>query len=255
MVPVVPGSPKIEFKNVSFCYKNSNENSLEKINLKIYHGETIGVIGSTGSGKSTLIQLIPRFYDATEGTVMVDGRNVKEYSFGQLRNKIGMVPQRAVLFKGTIRDNMKWGRSAATDQEIYNALDIAQARDFVEAKPEKLDTMIEQGGRNLSGGQRQRLTIARAVLKKPEILVLDDSASALDYATDARLREALEYRTQGATMIIVSQRVASVRHADRIVVMEEGKMVGIGSHDELLETCEVYQEICKTQLREEELNV
>jgi ABC-type multidrug transport system fused ATPase/permease subunit len=251
MVATVPGAPKIEFKDVSFTYKNAAKPSLENVSIKIYHGETIGVIGSTGSGKSTFGQLIPRFYDATEGTVLVDGRNVKEYSFGQLRNKIGVVPQKAVLFKGTIRDNMKWGMAAASDNEIFAALEVAQARDFVEKKPGKLDFLVEQGGRNFSGGQRQRLTIARALLKKPEILILDDSSSALDYATDAKLREALEYKTQGATTIIIAQRIASVRHADRIIVFEEGKVAGIGNHDDLLKTCDVYREICATQLGKE----
>jgi ATP-binding cassette subfamily B protein len=183
----------------------------------------------------------------------VDGRDVREYSFGQLRNKIGIVPQKAVLFKGTIRDNMKWGRAIASDKDIYKALEIAQAKEFVDAKKEGLDFKVAQGGRNLSGGQRQRLTIARALVKKPEIMILDDSSSALDYATDAKLRDALEYQTQGATTLIVSQRAASIMHADRIVVMEDGKIAGIGSHEELLQDCEVYKEICMSQLSKEEL--
>jgi ABC-type multidrug transport system fused ATPase/permease subunit len=253
MIPAVPGSPKIEFQNVSFTYKNAKEPSLENITFSVYHGETIGIIGSTGSGKTSLVNMIPRFYDTTEGKVLVDGRDVREYSFGQLRNKIGIVPQKAVLFKGTIRDNMKWGRAIASDKDIYKALEIAQARDFVDAKKEGLDFKVAQGGRNLSGGQRQRLTIARALVKKPEILILDDSSSALDYATDAKLRDALEYQTQGATTLIVSQRAASIMHADRIIVMEDGKIAGIGSHEELLKDCEVYKEICMSQLSKEEL--
>jgi ABC-type multidrug transport system fused ATPase/permease subunit len=253
MIPAVPGSPKIEFKDVSFTYKNAKEPSLEHISFSVYHGETIGIIGSTGSGKTSLVNMIPRFYDTTEGKVLVDGRDVREYSFGQLRNKIGIVPQKAVLFKGTIRDNMKWGRAIASDKDIYKALEIAQARDFVDAKKEGLDFKVAQGGRNLSGGQRQRLTIARALVKKPEIMILDDSSSALDYATDAKLRDALEYQTQGATTLIVSQRAASIMHADRIIVMEDGKIAGIGSHEELLQDCEVYKEICMSQLSKEEL--
>jgi ABC-type multidrug transport system fused ATPase/permease subunit len=253
MLPAVPGSPKIEFRDVSFTYQNAKEPSLEHITFSVYHGETIGIIGSTGSGKTSLVNMIPRFYDTTEGKVLVDGRDVREYSFGQLRNKIGIVPQKAVLFKGTIRDNMKWGRAIASDKDIYKALEIAQAKEFVDAKKEGLDFKVAQGGRNLSGGQRQRLTIARALVKRPEIMILDDSSSALDYATDAKLRDALEYQTQGATTLIVSQRAASIMHADRIVVMEDGKIAGIGSHEELLQNCEVYKEICMSQLSKEEL--
>ncbi len=253
MIPAVPGAPKLEFRDVSFTYKNAKEPSLEHISFSVHHGETIGIIGSTGSGKTSLVNMIPRFYDATEGKVLVDGRDVREYSFGQLRNKIGIVPQKAVLFKGSIRENMRWGRALASDREIYSALEIAQAKDFVDAKKEGLDFSVAQGGRNLSGGQRQRLTIARALVKKPEILILDDSASALDYATDARLREALENDTQGATTLIVSQRAASIMHADRIIVMEDGRVAGIGTHRELLEDCQVYREICMSQLSKEEL--
>lgn len=252
-IPVKPGAPKIEFKDVSFTYKNAKEPSLENISFSIYHGETIGIIGSTGSGKTSLVNMIPRFYDTTDGKVLVDGRDVRDYSFGQLRNKIGFVPQKSVLFKGTLRENMQWGRALASDKEIYDALEVAQAKDFVDSKNEGLDFKVAQNGRNLSGGQRQRLTIARALVKKPEILILDDSSSALDYATDARLREALEYQTQGATTLIVSQRAASIMNADRIIVMEDGKIAGMGTHEELLKDCEVYKEICMSQLSKEEL--
>ncbi|MBR6898328.1 MAG: ABC transporter ATP-binding protein [Lachnospiraceae bacterium] len=246
-IPAVNGSPKIEFKNVSFTYNGSPEAAVEGLNFSIMHGETIGIIGGTGSGKSTLAQLIPRFYDATEGQVLVDGRDVKEYSFGQLRGKIGYVPQKAVLFKGTVRDNIKWGKALASDKEINNALEIAQAKSFVDAKKGGLDFMVEPNGRNLSGGQRQRLTIARAVVRKPEILILDDSTSALDYATEAKLRDALEYRNQGTT-IIVTQRAAALRNADRILCLEDGKVAGMGTHEELYRNCPVYREICISQL-------
>lgn len=238
---------KIEFKNVSFSYHNAKETSLQKINLQVSAGETIGIIGGTGSGKSTLINMIPRFYDATQGSVEIDGIPVGKYPLEQLRAKVGMVPQKAVLFKGTIRENMKWGKPDATDEEIYEALEIAQAREFVDTKPEGLDTMLTQGGKNLSGGQRQRLTIARALVGKPEILILDDSASALDYATDAKLRKALQERTKGMTVFIVSQRAASMKHANQILVLEDGEAVGLGNHESLMQTCEIYQEICLSQ--------
>lgn len=238
---------KIEFKNVSFSYHNAKETSLQEINLQVSAGETIGIIGGTGSGKSTLINMIPRFYDATQGSVEIDGIPVGKYPLEQLRAKVGMVPQKAVLFKGTIRENMKWGKPDATDEEIYEALEIAQAREFVDTKPEGLDTMLTQGGKNLSGGQRQRLTIARALVGKPEILILDDSASALDYATDAKLRKALQERTKGMTVFIVSQRAASMKHANQILVLEDGEAVGLGNHESLMQTCEIYQEICLSQ--------
>ncbi|MCR5742113.1 MAG: ABC transporter ATP-binding protein/permease [Lachnospiraceae bacterium] len=252
LLPGVTGSPKIEFKNVSFTYKGAQEPAIEGLNFSIMHGETVGIIGGTGSGKSTLAHLIPRFYDATEGEIMIDGRDVRQYSFGQLRGKIGIVPQKAVLFKGTIRENIKWGKPLASDKDINWALDIAQAKAFVDAKKGGLDFKVEQNGRNLSGGQRQRLTIARAIVRKPEILILDDSTSALDYATEAKLRDAIEYQTQGTT-IIVSQRAATLKHADRIICLDDGKVAGIGTHEELLRTCQVYKEICLSQMSKEEL--
>jgi len=215
-------------------------------------GETIGIIGGTGSGKTSLINLIPRFYDVRQGEVLVDGVDVKEYPFSQLRGMIGIVPQKAVLFKGTIRHNMQWRDKNATDEDIWNALDIAQAKDFVEKKPDKLDEMILQEGKNLSGGQRQRLTIARALVGDPEILILDDSASALDLATDARLRKAIHEKTSGMTVFIVSQRISSIKSADKIIVLDDGKIAGIGTHSELYNGCEVYKEICLSQLSEKE---
>lgn len=214
----------------------------------------MGIIGGTGSGKSTVVNLIPRFYDAAAGSVRVDGVNVREYPFEQLRKKVGIVPQNAVLFAGTIRENMLWRKKDATEQEIYEALEIAQAREFVDSKPEGLDTLIMQGGKNFSGGQRQRLTIARALVGRPEILILDDSASALDFATDAKLRRAIAERTEEMTVFIVSQRAASIRNADRILVLDDGIQAGLGTHEELLKTCEVYREICMSQLSEKELH-
>ena len=243
----------ITFKNVDFSYKkDSAEKVLKDINLEIRSGETIGIIGGTGSGKSTLVQMIPRFYDVTEGSVTVDGRDVRDYKIEELRQKIGMVPQRAVLFRGTIRDNMRVGNELADDVEIMEAVKRAQALEVVEGKPDGLDTMINEGGKNLSGGQRQRLTIARALVRKPQILILDDSASALDFATDARLRKAVR-DLKDMTVFVVSQRAASVMQADRIMVMDDGKLVGIGTHEELMETCEVYREICLSQLSEKEV--
>lgn len=245
---------KVCFKDVSFSYENDSDDSLSNISFSVAGGETIGIIGGTGAGKSTLVNLIPRFYDVSKGAVLVDGIDVKEYKLSTLRGKVGMVPQKAVLFKGSIRDNMKWGKKDATDEEIYEALDIAQAREFVDSKPNGLDEEISQGGKNLSGGQRQRLTIARALVKKPEILILDDSASALDYATDAKLRKAIATQTKGMTVFIVSQRATTIKNADRIVVLDDGKMVGFAKHEELLETCKVYKEICLSQLSNEEVN-
>lgn len=244
--------PKVAFDHVSFAYKGNKE-SLTDINFKAMPGETIGIIGGTGSGKSTVINLIPRFYDAAKGTVCVDGTDVKDYTYRQLRKKVGIVPQNAVLFSGTIRENIKWGKPEATDQEIEEALIIAQAKDFVDSKQEGLDTKVSQGGKNFSGGQKQRLTIARALVGKPEILILDDSASALDFATDARLRQAIADRTEGMTVFIVSQRAASIKNADRILVLDDGRQAGLGTHEELLENCQVYREICLSQLSEEEV--
>ncbi len=245
--------PKVEFKDMDFCYAGAQEASLSDISFTAMSGQTIGVIGGTGSGKSTLVNLIPRFYDVTEGAVRIDGTDVRDYPVGQLRDKIGVVPQKAVLFKGTLRENMLWGKADATDEEIYAALDIAQAREFVDSKEQGLDLPIEQGGRNLSGGQRQRLTIARALVRQPEILILDDSASALDFATDAALRKAIRENTKNITVFLVSQRATTIRNADKILVLDDGQMVGQGTHEELFDTCEVYREICLSQLSEKEV--
>ena len=246
-------TPAVEFQNVSFTFSGSKAPALSELSFKAAAGETIGIIGGTGSGKTALVNLIPRFYEATEGKVMVRGRDVREYEMKSLRRAIGVVPQRAVLFAGTLRDNMRWAKEDASDEEIYRALEIAQAKDFVDEKGEGLDLTIEQGGKNLSGGQRQRLTIARALTGSPEILILDDSASALDFATDARLRKALRHSTEGMTVFIVSQRAASIKQADRILVLDDGKIVGQGTHKELLKNCGLYREICLSQLTREEV--
>lgn len=240
--------PLIEFRNVSFSYKDSNEYSLKDINLIINKNETIGIIGGTGSGKSTLINLIPRFYDATNGQVLVKGIDTKNYTLKELRNLIGIVPQRAVLFKGSILDNLKWGKENATIDEINEALEISQAKSFVESLPQNINSEVMQDGKNFSGGQKQRLTIARALISKPEILILDDSSSALDFATDADLRGALKEKTSETTVLIVSQRASSIKNADKIIVLDNGEIAGIGTHDYLLENCEVYNEICSSQL-------
>ena len=245
--------PCVEFRDVTFVYQEGAEAALSHISFSVAQGETIGVIGGTGSGKTTLVNLIPRFYDAAEGTVFVNGTDVKEYRFDALRRKIGIVPQKAVLFSGTIRSNLLWGRKDASEEELYAALDTAQARGIAEEKKEGLDAPVLQGGRNFSGGQRQRLTIARALVRNPEILILDDSASALDFATDARLRAALK-KEKRAAVFVVSQRVAAVRQADRILVLDDGHAAGMGSHEELLETCSVYREICQSQLSKEEVS-
>lgn len=250
----VSNAPKVEFKNVSFSYKGSNKNSLSNANIKVNTGETIGIIGGTGSGKSTLINLIPRFYDVTEGEVLVDGVNVKDYNLNSLRDKIGIVPQKAALFSGSLRENMTLGNKNASDEEIKKAFDIAQASEFVSSLSEGLDTVILQGGKNLSGGQKQRLTIARALVKNPEILILDDSASALDFATDAKLRKAIKEETKNMTVFIISQRATSIKNADKVIVLDNGNIVGIGSHNELLKNCKVYKEICLSQLSSEEVD-
>lgn len=247
------GTPKVEFQNVSFAYAGSDEYSLEVIRLQIHPGETLGVIGGTGSGKSTLVNLIPRFYEATKGAVLVDGVNVKEYPFRQLRARIGLVPQKATLFSGTVRENMRWRKEDATDEEIARALSIAQAAEFVDALPERYDSIIDQGGKNLSGGQKQRLTIARALVGEPELLILDDSASALDFATDAALRQAIRRETKNMTVIIVSQRASTIRNADQIAVLDDGRIVGVGTHEELIKSCGTYREICLSQLSGEEV--
>ena len=236
----------ISFDHVTFAYQGAQ--ALKDLNFKILKGETIGIIGGTGSGKSTLVHLIPRFYDVTQGQILIKGNPIQDYPLKGLREMIGIVPEQAVLFTGTIRENIQWGKKDASDSEIKEALRIAQAT-FVDELDEGLDSMIHQGGKNLSGGQRQRLTIARALVKKPEILILDDSASALDFATDAALRKAL--KTLDSTTIIVSQRVSSLMHADKILVLSHGELVGMGNHQELLETCSLYQEIAKSQLSEE----
>ena len=211
----------------------------------------IGVAGGTGSGKSSIVNLIPRFYDATKGSVKINGIDVKEYSLEELRNKIGMVMQKAVLFKGTVKENLLWGKEDATEEEMWRALEISQAREFVEGKKDGLESLIAQGGKNLSGGQKQRLTIARALIRKPEILILDDSASALDFATDAKLRKAIREMEENLTVFIVSQRASSIQYADFIIVMDDGEIAGIGTHDMLLETCGVYREIYDSQFKKE----
>jgi ABC-type multidrug transport system fused ATPase/permease subunit len=241
----------IVFTDASMRYSDDIEDSLYPFSLSIKRGERVGVIGGTGSGKTTLINLIPRFYDTRTGSVVVDGVNVKDIKMEALREKVGIVPQKAVLFSGTIRDNIRWGKNDATDEEIYKALEIAQAKEIVDGKEKGLDTKVAQGGKNFSGGQKQRLTIARALVRKPEILILDDSASALDYLTDKRLREAIAGMDNPPTTIIVSQRTASVMNCDKIVVLDDGHVVGIGNHDNLLKYCEAYREIYESQYKKE----
>lgn len=238
----------IEFKNVSFSYEESNEYSLKDINFKINKNETIGIIGGTGSGKSTLINLIPRFYDVSKGEILVKGINVKDYKLNSLRKLIGIVPQKAVLFKGSILDNLKWGNENATINEIEDALNISQSSSFINSLPDKYNAKVMQGGKNFSGGQKQRLTIARALVRNPEILILDDSSSALDFATDAVLRKNLKENTKDMTVLIVSQRASSIMNSDKIIVLDNGEIAGIGTHDYLLENCEVYSEIYSSQL-------
>ena len=244
--------PVVEFSHVSLTYKGTSDTSLSDINFCAEKGQTIGIIGGTGSGKSSLVNLIPRFYDATDGTVKINGRDIKEYQTENLREHIGVVLQKAVLFKGSIADNLRWGKEDATEQEMYEALDISQAREFVDQKEQGLDFRIEQNGGNLSGGQKQRLTIARALVRKPEILILDDSASALDFATDARLRKAIKENTDNMTVFLVSQRVSTIRNADHILVLDDGKIAGIGTHLQLLIENQVYKEICASQMAGEE---
>ncbi len=242
----------LEFDRVAFAYAGAEEPSLSGITVKLRPGETLGVIGGTGSGKSTFVSLIPRFYDATTGEVKVFGRDVKEYPLAELRRLVGTVPQKAAVVSGTIRENLRWAKPDATDEELWAALKTAQAESFVEALPQKLETRVEQGGKNFSGGQKQRLTIARALVGKPSILILDDSASALDFATDAALRKALRTETKGMTVIMVSQRASTIRYADQILVLDDGGMAGLGTHEELFENCPVYREICLSQLSAEE---
>ena len=245
-------APCVEFRDVSMIYQEGAEAALEHVSFQAWPGETIGVIGGTGSGKSTLVNLIARFYDASEGSVLVDGVDVRNYELQALRRRIGVVPQKAVLFSGTIRDNLRWGKKDASDAELLEALGTAQGLEIVEKKENGLDEEILQGGRNLSGGQRQRLTIARALVRNPEILILDDSASALDFATDARLRKALRERKKSAAVFLVSQRAATVRQADKIIVLDDGEVAGIGTHEALFQSCEVYREICLSQASAEE---
>ena len=246
-------TPKIEFRNVRFNYSSDGDDELSGISFTVKNGQTVGIIGGTGSGKSTLISLIPRFYDTSDGAVLVDGNDVRDYPFEQLRKKFGIVPQQSVLFSGTIRDNMKWQNPDASDEEIKRALQIAQAAEFVDKLPNGLDSRVEQGGKNFSGGQRQRLCIARAIVSQPEILILDDSFSALDFATDAALRKALAENAKGTTVLIVTQRCSTIKNADLILVLSDGRLAGQGRHEELFERCEVYRDICLSQLSETEV--
>jgi ABC-type multidrug transport system fused ATPase/permease subunit len=244
----------VSFDHVGFSYASSADAVLTDIHFTAYTGQTIGIIGGTGSGKSTLVSLIPRYYDVTEGSVKVYGKDVRSYPEGSLVNMVGIVPQKAVLFEGSIRDNLLWGNKDASDKELWEALKTAQASDVVKGKEGGLDAYVEQGGRNFSGGQRQRLTIARALVKKPRILILDDSSSALDYATDLALRQAIAALPGDMTVFIISQRASSVRNADKILVLDDGCQAGIGTHEELLEHCEVYQEIYYSQYPDERPN-
>lgn len=245
------GAPEVEFDHVCMTYEGAADETLTDISFTVQKGQTIGIIGGTGSGKSSLVNLIPRFYDATKGTIRIQGNDINDYDAVQLRDKIGVVMQKAVLFAGTIADNLRWGKNDATEEEMWKALDIAQATEVVKGKEGGLDYMIEQGGKNLSGGQKQRLTIARAVVKDPDILILDDSASALDFATDASLRAALKGMHGDKTIFIVSQRTSSIQFADNIIVLDDGQMVGFGPHEELLKTCETYKEIYDSQFKKE----
>lgn len=242
----------VEFRNVSMRYKGAGADTLTGIDFKAKPGDTIGIIGGTGSGKSSVVNLIPRFYDVTEGQVMVDGMDVREYKITDLRDKIGIVPQKAVLFAGTVRSNLAWGKEDATEEEMQQALSVAQAAEVVDKKDGKLDAEVEQGGKNFSGGQKQRLTIARALVKQPEILIMDDSSSALDYATDAKLRQAIHNMPNRPTVFIVSQRTASIMYADKIIVLDDGTVAGTGTHEELLKDCSVYQEIYYSQFKRTE---
>jgi ATP-binding cassette subfamily B protein len=244
-------TPKIKFDDVAFTYGDGDD-ELTNISFEIGRGQTVGIIGGTGSGKSTLINLIPRFYDVKDGSISVDGADVREYPFLQLREQIGIVPQQSVLFKGSIKDNMKWQNKNATDDDIIKALKIAQAYDFVSKLPNGIESHVEQGGKNFSGGQRQRLCIARAIVGQPKILILDDSFSALDFATDAKLRKALAENTTDMTVIIVTQRCSTIKDCDLILVLDDGCLVGKGTHTELYKGCDTYREICLSQLSKTE---
>ena len=245
-------TPAVAFKNVSFTYAGGGDHAVENISFKAMPGQTIGIIGGTGSGKSTLVNLIPRFYDVSEGEVDIAGKNIQDYTYGSLRNTISVVPQKAQLFAGTIRDNLTFGCPDATEEQIEEALAISQAKEFVDTKEGRLDAKIEQGGKNLSGGQRQRLTLARALVPQSDILIMDDSASALDYATDARLRKAIQDMKRKPTVFIVSQRTSSIQNADMILVLDDGKIAGQGTHEQLLKSCNIYREIYETQFKKEE---
>jgi len=245
-------TPAVEFKNVSFTYAGGGDHAVENISFKAMPGQTIGIIGGTGSGKSTLVNLIPRFYDVSEGEVDIAGKNIQDYTYGSLRNTISVVPQKAQLFAGTIRDNLTFGCPDATEEQIEETLAISQAKEFVDTKEGRLDAKIEQGGKNLSGGQRQRLTLARALVPQSDILIMDDSASALDYATDARLRKAIQDMKRKPTVFIVSQRTSSIQNADMILVLDDGKIAGQGTHEQLLKSCNIYREIYETQFKKEE---
>lgn len=245
-------TPAVEFKNVSFTYAGGGDHAVENISFKAMPGQTIGIIGGTGSGKSTLVNLIPRFYDVSEGEVDIAGKNIQDYTYGSLRNTISVVPQKAQLFAGTIRDNLTFGCPDATEEQIEEALAISQAKEFVDTKEGRLDAKIEQGGKNLSGGQRQRLTLARALVPQSDILIMDDSACALDYATDARLRKAIQDMKRKPTVFIVSQRTSSIQNADMILVLDDGKIAGQGTHEQLLKSCNIYREIYETQFKKEE---
>ena len=245
-------TPAVEFKNVSFTYAGGGDHAVENISFKAMPGQTIGIIGGTGSGKSTLVNLIPRFYDVSEGEVDIAGKNIQDYTYGSLRNTISVVPQKAQLFAGTIRDNLTFGCPDATEEQIEEALAISQAKEFVDTKEGRLDAKIEQGGKNLSGGQRQRLTLARALVPQSDILIMDDSASALDYATDARLRKAIQDMKRKPTVFIVSQRTSSIQNADMILVLDDGKIAGQGTHEQLLKSCNIYRENYETQFKKEE---
>ena len=244
-------APFLDFNHVSLTYQGAGAPTLQDMNFTVNRGDTVGIIGGTGSGKTSLVNLIPGFYPATEGEILLEGRDIKTMSDEELRGRIGVVPQKAVLFKGTIRSNLQWGKPDATEEEMWRALELAQASEVVDGKPGKLDATVAQNGKNFSGGQRQRLTIARALVRNPEILILDDSASALDYATDAKLRAAIRTLEDKTTTFIVSQRASTIRHADKIIVLDDGEIVGMGTHDELLKDCTVYQEIYYSQYPEQ----
>ena len=244
-------APFLDFKHVSLTYQGAGAPTLQDMNFTVNRGDTVGIIGGTGSGKTSLVNLIPGFYPVTEGEILLEGRDIRTMSDEELRGRIGVVPQKAVLFKGTIRSNLQWGKPDATEEEMWKALELAQASEVVDGKPGKLDATVAQNGKNFSGGQRQRLTIARALVRNPEILILDDSASALDYATDAKLRAAIRTLEDKTTTFIVSQRASTIRHADKIIVLDDGEIAGMGTHDELLKDCTVYQEIYYSQYPEQ----